>query len=100
MAKTRGGGGKKSAWHKKDLTSALDCALGGQTDFFLDGWGWLGQVDWGVPVCRFARASLSFFSYQGQGMRETRERPLLWLHVDTKKAGLPPPDCFALLFGD
>lgn len=33
---------KKSAWHKKDLTSALDCALGGQTPFLLDLLGAVG----------------------------------------------------------
>lgn len=51
------------------------------------------------PCAALMRASLSFFLIGG-GNERTTGTPLLWLHVDTKKAGLPPPDCFALLFGD
>lgn len=86
---------KKSAWHKKDLTSDCFCALGGQTPFLLDGWGRLGQVDWGVSVCRAYAGFHVLFSYRG-GNERTTGTPPLWLHVDTKKAGLPPPDCFAV----
>lgn len=66
----------------------------GKRLFCLTCWGRLGQVDWGVSVCR-AAGFLVLFSYQGQEMREPRERPLLWTQ---KKRGCPR--LIALLFGD